>query len=164
VISKTVEFDFLLDKGEKDMSTKDVVTILVPVVIIILLYWALNMETKRALEPETIIATEPPSNPYLSKYAGGYTIEKVGVSSSDVSEVYILHENGKAKWMRIENDGRGNVDIKSEKFGIWSAKSQMIRISIQGKISIINEDYIVIDGRFVNADPALSSRFLKRTK
>ena len=171
-VSKTVEVDFLLDKGEKDMSTKNVITILVLIFIIFLFYWVLNKKTGRyskessykEIEPENIILTLPPTYPYLSQYAGDYTIEVVGDSSSDVVEVYVLQENGSAKWMRIENDGRDKADIKSEKFGTWSAKSQKIRISIQGKISTINEDYIFKYGRFVNADPALSNRFLKRTK
>lgn len=105
-----------------------------------------------------------PSNPYLSKYAGGYTVNILVGSTSNVAEVYVLYESGNAKWMWLEDDGYGGAKKVSEKTGSWTAEKNKISISIQGKIGTINEDYIFKDGRFVNADPALSNRFLKRTK
>jgi len=74
--------------------------------------------------PQTPTADEKPSNPYLSKYAGEYIIKVLGISIRNIAEVYILHENGSAKWMLLEDHGLGGVKKVSEKTGTWAAEKK----------------------------------------
>ena len=101
-------------------------------------------------------------NKYLATYSGGYTIEILGYSSDDDVEAYALHENGKAKWMLIVNDGYGDAKIMSEKSGVWIASEGKIKITIQGNTGSIVEEYVLKNGNFVNT--LSEDRYLKRTK
>ena len=113
---------------------------------------------------QTLKSTEKPivSNPYLTKYAGGYTVEVSSMPPDAQVEAYILHKSGKAKWMLLTNDGRGNAKIKSEKTGQWTAEENKIMITIQGNTGDLSEDFVYKNGRFV--DTLTGERYLKKTE
>ena len=89
-------------------------------------------------------------NPYLKKYASGYTIEVKGIQSQTDVEAYALTENGDAKWLWIENDGHGVAVLKQKKTGTWTATESKISIKIQGKSGLITEEYVLQNGIFVS--------------
>lgn len=99
---------------------------------------------------------------FKPKFAGGYTIEIRGVSSTQDIEVYALNENGSASWLWLENDGKGGVDIKTKKTGTWTASENGISINIQGKSGIINETYELKKNVLTNTQ--LPKRYLKKTE
>lgn len=78
---------------------------------------------------------------YLEKYSGAYVI-----APDDGSEAYALASNGKATWIWKHGSG---VD---KKYGTWIARSGFIKISINGKSGLIEEVYILKNGKFVNQD------------
>lgn len=105
---------------------------------------------------------ENTNNKYLTTYSGGYTIEILGYSSDNDVEAYALHKNGNAKWMLIVNDGYGDAKIMSEKSGVWIADEGKIEIRIQGNTGLIEEEYVLKNGKFVNT--LSEDRYLKRTE
>jgi len=102
------------------------------------------------------------NNKYFVEYAGGYTIEIIGYSSNDEAELYVLHLNGKAKWMLISNDRSGKAKIMSEKSGSWTADEGRMKITIQGNTGPIVEEYLLKNGKFVNT--ISEDRYLQRTR
>ena len=94
-------------------------------------------------------------NPYLEKYAGGYTIEVKGYPGKSDAELYVLHQNGKAKWMFIEIDSKGQTNIMSEKLGNWTTSENKITITIKGNTGDLVEEYNLINGIFVYGDRSL---------
>lgn len=96
-------------------------------------------------------------NPYLKKYTGGYTVEIKGISVTKIdgiTEVYVLAQNGLAKWMQVKNDGRGGTSVESEESGTWTATETKISITtktltIYGKSETVTEEYILQNGTFV---------------
>ena len=111
--------------------------------------------------PQTPTADEKPSNPYLSKYAGEYIIKVLGIFVPNIAEVYILHENGNAKWMWLEDDGPGGVKKVSEKTGTWTAEKNKISINIRGNTGMIKEEFIMKRGIF---KAATTKKYLEPTK
>ena len=101
------------------------------------------------------------NSPYIKEYSGGYTIEIKGVNSDDVIEVYILSDNGKAKWLWIENEN-GEAITKSKKTGSWNAIENKIEININGNTGLITEEYILINNVFVNTLSDI--RYLKKNE
>ncbi|MEO5912255.1 MAG: hypothetical protein ABIP95_15310 [Pelobium sp.] len=99
---------------------------------------------------------------YLTKYSGGYTVELDNVSSNNSAEVYILKNDGTAKWMYIKNDGNGGAEIDSEKLGEWKATETNITITCEGNSGPITEDFKLKDGRFY--DTLTGERYLKLKK
>ncbi len=53
-------------------------------------------------DKEKVRKSEISTNPYLSTYAGGYTIEIKGLSNTIDAELYLLANNGKAQWMYLK--------------------------------------------------------------
>jgi hypothetical protein len=102
------------------------------------------------------------NNPYLKKYASGYTIEVKGITSKSEVEAYALTENGEAKWLWIENDGHGEAVLKQKKTGTWTASENKITIKIQGNSGLITEEYVMLNGIFVST--VSDDRYLKISK
>ena len=98
-------------------------------------------------------------NPFMQKYAGGYIVEVNGVPNTDEGELYVLHQNGSAKWLWISVLSNGSTQVKSEKTGIWEATQNKITITIKGNTGNIVETYSLVGDKFVNGD-----RSLKRTE
>ena len=98
-------------------------------------------------------------NPFLKKYASGYTIEIKGIKSQSDIEAYALTENGEAKWLWIENDGQGGAVLRQKKTGTWTATENKITIKIQGQSGLITEEYVLLNGIFVNT--ISNKRYLK---
>jgi hypothetical protein len=135
--------------------------IIVILIIVLINIWQTGEEkNKTSIKSDDKIIQG--NNIYLSKYAGGYTIEVSGVSSTENAEVYVLHKRGTAKWMYIENDGYGNASVKSEKLGKWTADSGKISITIIGNYGKIKDVYVLRQGKFVSTD--FNDRYLKRTE
>jgi len=109
----------------------------------------------------TSAADERPTNPYLSKYAGGYTVQVLGVSTPSDAEAFILHENGNAKWMWLKDDGHGGAKKVSEKTGTWIAEENKIIISIDGNTGTITEVFVMKRGIFTET---MRKRYLERTR
>lgn len=133
-----------------------------PVIIIVILLSNTSCENKRSLNQDSFTDSnysKSVNNEYLDKYSGGYTVELENISSNDAFEVYILKNNGEAKWMYIKNDGNGNADIESEKSGNWTASEINISITCEGNSGPITEDFKLKDGRFY--DTLTGERYLK---
>ena len=58
-------------------------------------------DNKNGSEFNSQNSVESEHEKYLRQYAGGYTVEVNGVSSSNEIEAYALNENGDAKWMYL---------------------------------------------------------------
>jgi len=132
---------------------------LISIFLLVFLNCSNENKTKNKSLKTTNIET---ANPYLKKYASGYTIEVKGVKSPNDVEAYALTENGEAKWLWIENDGKGGAVIKQKKTGTWTATETKISIKIQGNSGPITEEYILRNGIFVNS--INSERYLKISK
>lgn len=98
----------------------------------------------------------PEVNPFMQQYAGGYIVEVNGISNEESGEIYVLHENGNAKWMWIKIKPGGQTEVQSEKSGSWTATQDNISITIDGNTGIIIEQYKLINNRFVSGDRYLS--------
>jgi hypothetical protein len=159
------------------MKRKDVITLIVTVIILSMIsYVTFFKESERTAPikeaaPEPVVAPTPaaeekPTNPHLSKYAGGYTVRVLTKETPGVAEVYILNENGNAKWMWLEDDGTGGVKKVSEKTGTWTAEKNKISISIQGNSGLLKEEFTWWRppggkrGYFINKQ---TQRFIERT-
>ncbi len=101
----------------------------------------------------------PTTNPNLQKFAGGYIVEVKGIPDTNEGEIYVLHQNGSAKWMWIFVQSNGATDVKSEKTGTWEAAEDRITIRIKGNSGNIVETYSLVGGKLVYGD-----RSLKRTE
>lgn len=155
------------------MKRKNVITrasTIVPIIVILiiltmLVYVGFFKDSERTAPVQTVPQTpttdEKPSNPYLSKYAGEYIIKVFGISIRNIAEVYILHENGNAKWMLLEDDGPGGIKKVSEKTGIWIAEENKIIISMDGNTGTKTEEFIMKRGIFTET---MGKRYLERTK
>ena len=155
------------------MKRKNVITrasTIVPIIVILIIismvvYVAFFKDNKRMApvqtEDPTPTAVEKPVNPYLSKYAGEYTIEVLGIFVPNMAEVYILNGNGNAKWMLLEDDGPGGVKKVSEKTGTWTAEKNKISINIRRNTGMIKEEFIMKRGIF---KAATTKRYLEPTK
>lgn len=93
-------------------------------------------------------------NPFMLKYSGGYIVEVKGVPNTDEGELFVLHQNGQAKWLWIEVQN-GQSEIKSEKTGSWTATEDKITITINGNSGLITETYNLIEDKFINGDRSL---------
>lgn len=128
--------------------------LLIPLVVLI----ALSCTNNRKLEKEDD-KTEVQINEYTAKYAGGYTVELEGVNSDDAAEIYILRNDGSAKWIYLKNDGTEGGKIESEKSGNWSATDKSISITCEGNSGPITENFEIKNGVFY--DTMSGDRFLK---
>lgn len=124
--------------------------------IIIILLTGCSLDSRNKSDQDSSEA-----NPFLQKYAGGYTIEVKGISSDDAVEAFALNQNGKATWMYIKDDVNGNPKISSKKIGTWTAQEGKISVSVQGNTGVITEEYILNDEVFVSSFS--SDRYLKVT-
>lgn len=88
------------------------------------------------------------NNQYIEEYAGGYQVEVKNVSSHNSTEIYILRNDGSAKWMYILNDGNGGANVDSEKEGKWEATKNSITIEIKGNTGLITERFDLKNGEF----------------
>ena len=104
---------------------------------------------------------DKPNNPYLTSYAGGYTIEVKGLGNTGDVELYVLADNGKAQWMLLKTAGRAEPEIMTRKYGTWTAKDSYMKISIDGSTGQLIEEYEMKGGVFYNKES--SDRYLKRT-
>ena len=109
--------------------------------------------------PTPTTPTTQTPNPYMEKFAGGYIVEMKGIPNTNEGEIYVLHQNGSAKWMWITVRSNGATDVKSEKTGTWEAAEDRITIRIKGNTGSIVETYSLVGGKLVYGD-----RSLKRTK
>lgn len=98
----------------------------------------------------------PEVNPLKQQYAGGYIVEVNGISNEESGEIYVLHENGNAKWMWLKVKPGGQTEVQSEKSGSWTATQDNISITIDGNTGPIIEQYKLINNRFVSGDRYLS--------
>ena len=106
-------------------------------------------------------SSTPVSNTWISKYAGGYTVEVSGYSGGDI-ESYVLRNNGTATWLWIVPDASQGARTESKKSGSWTASEGSIRISIRGNTGMIKEDFKMRNGRFYSTSS--SDRYLKPTQ
>jgi len=155
------------------MKRKNVITrasTIVPIIVILILltmvvYVGFFRDSERTASvqtvPQTPAADEKPSGSYLSKYAGEYIIKFSGITIRNIAEVYILHENGNAKWMLFEDHGIGGVEKVSEKTGTWIAEKNKISINIRRNKEMIKDEFILKRGIF---RAATTNRYLKPTK
>ena len=128
--------------------------------ISILLIMFSNCSSDNRNENQNINATHTEvNNPYIKKYASGYTIEVKGIKSQTEVEAYALTENGEAKWLWIEKDGHGGAVLKQKKTGTWTATENKISIKIQGQSGPITEEYVLQNGKFVST--LSNDRYLK---
>ncbi len=134
--------------------------LLAVIVVVILSFWA-GLIKNRQLPEKRSYTTPTVVNPYLKKYAGGYTIEVRGFSGA-VVEAYALREDGTASWMWIEPNGMGGAREVEKKTGTWNATETTISTKINGKSGLIVEIYTLKNGVFVNN--ISSDRYLKPSK
>ena len=104
-----------------------------------------NNKTKPVTSSKENVVT---NNVYLDKYAGGYQVDVNNISSNNDAEVYVLRNDGSAKWMYILNDGNGGAKIQSEKNGNWTASENNITITINGNSGSIIEEFDLKNGEF----------------
>lgn len=105
------------------------------------------------------------TNPYLNKYAGGYTVELKGLSVSEIddyAEVYVLGSGGQAKWMMIKNSSNGEAIVKSEQTGIWMATETTISITAGKGVESSIENFVLKDGKFINIETDTNIPLAKR--
>jgi hypothetical protein len=119
-----------------------------------------NRELPKEFYKEKEIPIKPKEN-FKPKFAGSYTIETKGYPSYKYIEVYALNENGKASWLYIFNDGKGGVNVKSEKSGYWVADKKGITVIINGNTGVISETYTLKNNVLTNIEN--SERSLKKT-
>lgn len=110
-----------------------------------------NVETNRDISTENNINMKDSNNIYIDKYAGGYKVEVKNIYSNTTAEVYILRNDGSAKWMYIINDRNGGADVKSEKIGNWNATENSITINVNGNTGVITEEFKLINGEFYDS-------------
>lgn len=101
-------------------------------------------------------------NVYLSESSGGYTIEISGLPTTRDVELYVLADNGKAQWMHLKTNGAREPEVRSRKYGTWTARKSYIQITIDGSTGQLVEEYEMSNGVFYNKESA--ERYLKRTK
>jgi hypothetical protein len=101
-------------------------------------------------------------NVYLLQHSGGYSIEVVGLPSTQEMEVYILAKNGTAKWMYLKAHKAKGAEVVSQKPGRWTANESNITITINGNSGEINEQYQKKNGVFYNTQ--FPERYLKLIK
>ena len=136
-------------------------TFLLAVVVVVILAFLVGMIKNRQLPEKRSSSTPTLVNPYVKKYAGGYTIEVRGITGS-VVEAYALREDGTASWMRIEPNGMGGARETDKKNGTWDATETTITTKINGKSGLILETYTLKNGVFVNN--LSRDRYLKPSK
>jgi len=101
------------------------------------------------------------SNPYLSKYAGGYTVEVIGYTGTDI-ESFVLRKDGTATWMHIVPDAAKGARTDSKKYGTWKASEGKIVISIKGNTGTVTEEFNYRNEKFRSTISA--GRYLKPTE
>ncbi len=104
------------------------------------------------------LITPATKNQFIEKYAGSYTIEVKG-SSGESTEAYDLRDNGSAIWIWTEPNGRGGVKVGQKDRGTWSATDTSITIKMQGRMGLVEEEYVLRNGILVNSQ--LGDRYLK---
>ena len=137
------------------------------IILIILFRVCATSKMAKDTTPISKPATIEENNPYLTKYAGGYTVEINGLNVSEIddyAEFYILASNGKAKWMMVKKDGQGNVVPKDEQSGTWTATETLIRItaSMGTKDTESTEEFELMNGKFINIQTELNVPLAKR--
>jgi hypothetical protein len=136
-------------------------TLLLAVVVVVILAFLGGLIKNRQLPEKRSTPTPTVVNPYVKKYAGGYTIEVRGYSGA-VVEAYALRDDGTASWMWIEPNGIGGAREVEKKTGTWNATETTITTKINGKSGLIVETYTLKNGVFVNN--LSSDRYLKPSK
>lgn len=92
-----------------------------------------STDTKTDEQSLSLIAAES-NSPHLND--GGYTIEVDGLSPLDDVEAYTLADNGEAKWLWIESDGKGGANLKSKKTGRWTATENKISLKYKAILAL----------------------------
>ena len=135
------------------------VSLVVLIIIVIALVKGFGSDPAAIPDPKTAASTV--NNAFLSKYAGGYSVEVDGYSETD-KESYVLMKNGTAAWMLIVADASQGARTASKKYGTWTATEGNIVISIQGNTGTITEEYDYRNDRFCSITS--SGRCLKPTE
>jgi hypothetical protein len=92
-------------------------------------------------------AQELEKEKYLNLYSGTYVVAPL---SSYSNEGFGLKSNGYAAWYWIENN-----EIRAKYEGSWTAKRNVITITVTGKSGKISETFIKKNGFFVSTDSSI---------
>ena len=124
----------------------------VGVIVILAVFFSRDKPSSNGLIPPATV------DQYIEKYAGSYTIEVRG-SPGESTEVYDLRDNGSAIWLWTEPDGRGGVKVGQKDRGTWSATDTSVTIKMQGRMGLVEEEYVLQNGILVSSQ--LGDRYLK---
>lgn len=142
------------------MKTKVFLSVLLSVLI-----YGCNSGTQPNNQTSTP-STETVSNPYLQKYAGGYSVEIKGINASSIDgyvEAYILGASGQAKWMMIKKERDGSATAKQEQTGKWTATETKISITASGVgTEPSTEEFDLVNGTFINTQTDTNIPLSKR--
>lgn len=122
-------------------------TLLVIVVLAMVATIVKRSVTPRDPLPDPKPRTTIEVNGYHTKYAGGYTVEVVGYTGTDI-ESFILRKDATATWMMIVPDATKGARTESKKYGTWTAAENKVVISIKGNTGTIIEEFNYRNDKF----------------